>query len=682
MAKLSDPVTILKGIGPTKAKLFANLNIYTLGDLICHFPRGYEDRTRLVPIEKLETDVPACFKAMVMNTPRTSHIRKGLDLTKVQVADHTARLNLTFFNNKYAAEQLQYGREYIFYGAVSGDFIGYNMTNPVFERPDAPAVTTRRVLPVYPLTAGLSNAAVLKAVQQALAVCDPPAEILPEPVRREYGILPAERAYRAIHEPQSMTEAELAKKRLIFEEFFVFSAGLSLMRAARAEKRTAPYENLELRPFHESLPFTLTGAQQRAVGDICRDLSRGAPMNRLIQGDVGSGKTMVAAAAAFLAASNGRQTALMAPTEILAEQHFASLEKLFDPMGITVALLTGSQTPKQKKQVRERIENGDVQVAVGTHALLSDATKFSSLGLVIADEQHRFGVAQRSRLSAKGEDPHLLVMSATPIPRTLALLMYGDLEVSILDELPPGREQVDTFLVGESYRPRINAFIRKQVAEGHQCFVVCPAVEENEELGMKAATVWAETLQQTVFPDLRIALLHGQMKGAEKEAAMAAFARGEADVMVATTVIEVGVDVPNATLMVIEDADRFGLSQLHQLRGRVGRGKAKSYCILTSHNRNTETLQRLKALCKTTDGFKIAEEDLKLRGPGDFFGSRQSGLPAFRVADLSCDLQTLKDAQGASARWIEEFGTSETAEAEALRARIGELFLRAEGTMN
>ena len=682
MARLTDPVTILKGIGPTKAKLFANLNIYTLGDLICHFPRGYEDRTRLVPIEKLETDVPACFKAMVMNTPRTSHIRKGLDLTKVQVADHTARLNLTFFNNKYAAEQLQYGREYIFYGAVSGDFIGYNMTNPVFERPDAPAVTTRRVLPVYPLTAGLSNAAVLKAVQQALAVCDPPAEILPEPVRREYGILPAERAYRAIHEPQSMTEAELAKKRLIFEEFFVFSAGLSLMRAARAEKRTAPYENLELRPFHESLPFTLTGAQQRAVGDICRDLSRGAPMNRLIQGDVGSGKTMVAAAAAFLAASNGRQTALMAPTEILAEQHFASLEKLFDPMGITVALLTGSQTPKQKKQVRERIENGDVQVAVGTHALLSDATKFSSLGLVIADEQHRFGVAQRSRLSAKGEDPHLLVMSATPIPRTLALLMYGDLEVSILDELPPGREQVDTFLVGESYRPRINAFIRKQVAEGHQCFVVCPAVEENEELGMKAATVWAETLQQTVFPDLRIALLHGQMKGAEKEAAMAAFARGEADVMVATTVIEVGVDVPNATLMVIEDADRFGLSQLHQLRGRVGRGKAKSYCILTSHNRNTETLQRLKALCKTTDGFKIAEEDLKLRGPGDFFGSRQSGLPAFRVADLSCDLQTLKDAQGASARWIEEFGTSETAEAEALRARIGELFLRAEGTMN
>ena len=682
MARLTDPVTILKGVGPTKAKQFANLNIFTLGDLICHFPRGYEDRTKLVPIEKLEVDTPACFRAMVMNTPRTAHIRKGLDLTKVQVADHTARLNLTFFNNKYVVEQLQYGREYIFYGAVSGDFIGYNMTNPVFEQLDAPAVTTRRVLPIYPLTAGLSNAAVLKAVQQALAICDPPDEIIPESVRREYGILPADRAYQAIHQPQSLAEAELAKKRLIFEEFFVFSAGLSLMRSARAEKKTAPYANLEIRPFYASLPFTLTGAQQRAVEDIRRDLSRGAPMNRLVQGDVGSGKTMVAAAAAYLAAGNHKQTALMAPTEILAEQHFASLEKLFAPMGITVALLTGSMTVKQKRIVREQIENGTVQIVVGTHALLSDATRFQDLGMVIADEQHRFGVAQRSRLSGKGEDPHLLVMSATPIPRTLALLMYGDLEVSILDELPPGRERVDTFLVTESYRPRINAFIRKQVQEGHQCFVVCPAVEENEELGMKAATVWAETLQQTVFPDLRIALLHGQMKGAEKEAAMASFARGEADVLVATTVIEVGVDVPNATLMVIEDADRFGLSQLHQLRGRVGRGKAKSYCILTSRNRNEETLRRLKALCKTTDGFKIAEEDLKLRGPGDFFGSRQSGLPAFRVADLSFDLQTLKDAQAASVRWIEEFGARDTPEANALRSRIGELFRRAEGTMN
>ena len=682
MARLTDPVTILKGIGPTKAKQFESLNIHTLSDLICHFPRGYEDRTRLVTISKLEADTPACFRAMVMNTPRTSHIRKGLDLTKVQVADHSGRLNLTFFNNRFAAEQLQYGQEYIFYGAVSGDFIGYNMTNPVFERLDSPPVTTRRVLPIYPLTAGLTNAAMLKAVRQALQICDPPAEIIPEAVRSRYGILSADRAYSAIHEPNDMTEADLAKKRLIFEEFFVFSAGLSLMRAARAEKKAPVWHNLDLRPFLSVLPFRLTGAQQRAVEDILTDLRRGAPMNRLVQGDVGSGKTMIAAAAAYLAANNHKQSALMAPTEILAEQHYASLSKLFGPLGIRVALLTGSMTSKQKRQIREDILSGEVQLVVGTHALLSDSTQFNDLGLVITDEQHRFGVGQRAQLSAKGTDPHLLVMSATPIPRTLALLMYGDLEVSIIDELPPGREPVDTFLVGESYRPRVNAFIRKQVEQGHQCFVVCPAVEEGEDLSMKAATVWAETLQQTVFPDLRIALLHGQMKGAEKEAVMASFARGEADVLVATTVIEVGVDIPNATLMVIEDADRFGLSQLHQLRGRVGRGKAKSYCILTSRNRNTDTLQRLKALCKTTDGFKIAEEDLKMRGPGDFFGQRQSGLPTFRVANLSYDLQTLKDAQAASAQWINEYGTSDSPEAAALRSRISELFHRAEGTMN
>ena len=682
MARLSDPITILKGIGPSKAKQFENLNIFTLRDLICHFPRGYEDRTRLVTISQLEADRPACFKAMVMNTPRTAHIRKGLDMTKVQLADHTARLNVTFFNNRYVTDQLQYGKEYIFYGAINGDFSGYSMTNPTFESLDAPPVTTRRVLPIYPLTAGLSNAAVLKAVNQALAICDVPEEILPEAVRRQYGILPAERAYYAIHQPASMEEAELAKRRLVFEEFFIFSAGLSLLRASRAGKATTPYANLNVQPFLAALPFDLTGAQKRAIAEISADVSRGVPMNRLVQGDVGSGKTMVAAAAAYLAANNHHQAALMAPTEILAEQHYQSLSKIFAPLGLRVALLTGSMKEKEKRQIREQIAAGEIDLAVGTHALLTDATVFADLGMVIADEQHRFGVAQRSKLSAKGSDPHVLVMSATPIPRTLALIMYGDLDVSILDELPPGRQAVDTFLVNESYRPRINAFLRKQVSEGHQCFVVCPAVEENEELGIKSAEVWAETLQKTVFPDLRVLLLHGQMKGSEKEAVMAAFAAGEGDILVATTVIEVGVDVPNATLMVIEDADRFGLSQLHQLRGRVGRGSAKSFCILTSHNRNAETLQRLKALCKTTDGFRIAEEDLKLRGPGDFFGARQSGLPTFRVADLSFDLQVLKDAQAASVRWIEEYGTADTPEAHALRQRIGELFLRAQGTLN
>ena len=682
MAKLSDPITILKGIGPSKAAQFAALNIHTLQDLICHFPRGYEDRTRLVTISQLEADKPACFRAMVMSSPRTAHVRKGLDVTKVQVADHTARLNLTFFNQKFTTGQLQYGKEYIFYGAVSGDFIGYNMTAPVFEALDAPPVTTRRILPIYPLTAGISNAAMLKAVRQALAICDVPAEIIPASVREHYNILPAQQAYYAIHEPSSLQEAEMAKRRLIFEEFFVFSAGLSLMRAARAGKKTAPYFNTDLTPFYAQLPFRLTGAQSRAIEEIVADFRKGVPMNRLVQGDVGSGKTMVAAAAAYCAVQNGQQAALMVPTEILAEQHHASLSKLLTPLGIRVGLLTGSMKEKEKRLLREAIAEGNVDLIVGTHALLSDSTVFSALGLVIADEQHRFGVAQRSKLSSKSTDPHLLVMSATPIPRTLALILYGDLDVSILDELPPGRQTVDTFLVTESYRPRINAFIRKQVEEGHQCFVVCPAVEENEELNIKSAELWAETLQTAVFPDLKVSLLHGKMKGGDKDAIMTSFAHGESHILVATTVIEVGVDVPNATLMVIEDADRFGLSQLHQLRGRVGRGSAKSYCILTSHNRSADTQQRLKAFCQTNDGFRIAEEDLKMRGPGDFFGSRQSGLPVFRVADLSCDLQTLKDAQVASAQWIDDCGTADTPEAIALRGRIGALFASAEGTMN
>ena len=646
MARLSDPVTILKGVGPTKAKQLAALNIFRLEDLICHFPRGYEDRTRFVNIAQLEVDRPACFKAVVMNTPRTHHIRKGLDITKVQVADHSGRLNLTFFNQKFTTEQLQYGSEYVFYGTLTGDYAGYQMTSPAFERIDSAPVVTRRVLPIYPLTAGISNATMIKTIRQAMAVCDAPGEIIPEEIRRQYGILPAERAYQAIHMPASMEEAELAKRRLIFEEFFVFSAGLSLMRASREQKAVAPYQNGDLSAFFTSLPFALTGAQRRAVREILSDIQSGKPMNRLLQGDVGSGKTMVAAAAAYLAVQNGQQAALMAPTEILAEQHFKGLSKLLTPLGVRVKLLTGGMTAKEKKEVREAMASGEADLIVGTHALISESSAFARLGLVVADEQHRFGVAQRSALAAKGTATHLLVMSATPIPRTLALIMYGDLDVSVLDELPPGRQKVDTFLVGEKMRARINAFIRKQAEEGHQSFVVCPAVEEAEELDIKAASVWAETLQQTVFPDLRVALIHGQMKSSQKEAVMADFVAGKADILVATTVIEVGVDVPNATLMVIEDADRFGLSQLHQLRGRVGRGNAKSNCILTSRSTNSETLARLKALCNTNDGFQIAEEDLRLRGPGDFFGSRQSGLPIFRVANLACDLKTLKKKYG------------------------------------
>lgn len=682
MARLSDPVTLLRGVGQAKAAQLAQLNIATLGDLICHFPRGYEDRTKIVPIDRLEVDHHACFRARVVSTPRTAHIRKGLDVTKVQVADSTAKLTLTFFNQRFTTDRLEYGREYIFYGALTGDFGGYGMTSPVFESPDEPGVCTRAVVPVYPLTAGVSNAYLTKLIRRALDVCDTPPEVLPPVIRARYAIMPARQAYRVIHAPQSVEQAQAAKKRMAFEEFFVFSAGLALLRASREQKRAAAMEDADLTLFLAALPFSLTNAQRRAVDEIARDMRAGVPMNRLVQGDVGSGKTMVAAAAVYLAAKNGWQSALMAPTEILAEQHFASLSKLFAPLGVRVVLLTGSMGVKEKRLAREALASGEAKLAVGTHALVSDATAFAKLGLVVTDEQHRFGVAQRAALSAKGDGAHLLVMSATPIPRTLALLLYGDLEVSVLDELPPGRQKVDTFLVGEGMRARVNAFIRKQAQQGHQCFVVCPAVEENEALSLKSATLWAQTLQKTVFPDLRVALLHGQMKGAEKEAVMRAFAQGEADILVATTVVEVGVDVPNATLMVIEDADRFGLSQLHQLRGRVGRGSAKSYCILTTHTRSEDAIARLKALCATNDGFRIAQEDLRLRGPGDFFGARQSGLPMLRLADPTCDMALLQQAQSAAKQWIETEGTSDTSESIALRARVGETLRRAEGTLN
>ena len=682
MPGLEDDIQFMKGIGPAKAKLFHALGIHKIGDLLYHYPRSYEDRTKFVTISSLEVDQPACFKAMVMTNPRTTCVRKGLEITKVTVADHTARLNLTFFNQRYTAERLQYGQEYIFYGAVSGDFIGYNMTNPVFEAPEEAPIVTRRILPLYPLTTGLSNKAVSKAILQAMELCGTPQELLPREIREKYNILPAQRAYYAIHQPQDAEDLAGARRRLVFEEFFVFSAALSLMRSRRTVQAVPAFRNTDLSPFLDALPFTLTGAQTRALRDIGADLRKGVPMNRLLQGDVGSGKTMVAAGAAYLAAQNGVQAALMAPTEILAEQHHKGLSRLLEPLGIHCVLLTGSMTAAEKRASRQALADGSANLAIGTHALFSQSTEFANLGLVITDEQHRFGVAQRAALSEKGQGSHLLVMSATPIPRTLALILYGDLDVSILDELPPGRQAIDTFLVNETYRGRLNNFIRKEVHEGHQCFIVCPAVEEGETESGKAAEVWAETLQMAVFPDLSVALIHGRMKGAEKDAVMSRFAKGEVQILVATTVIEVGVDVPNATLMVVEDADRFGLSQLHQLRGRVGRGSAKSYCILVSNQKNPDTLARLKALCKTSDGFRIAEEDLQLRGPGDFFGHRQHGLPTFRAANLSMDVALLQQAQTAAKEWIEAHGDEDTPEAMALRARIGSMFEDGSVAMN
>ena len=679
---LYAPVTDLQGIGPARAKQLKVLGIETIYDLLSYFPRTYEDRTRLVSIDQLEVDQPACFEGIVVKGPHTAHIRKGLSITKLTVADLTGKLNLVYFNQPYVAENLRYGETYIFYGTVTGDYSGYQMQNPACEPADRPGVLTRRILPVYGLTAGISNKIMGKCIDQALSAClDALPELLPQCLTTRYGLCSQRQAYAAIHQPATWEALEQARKRLIFEEFYLFSCGLQMIRHRRTEVKTTPYSHLNCTPFYEILPFSLTGAQQRAIGQICKDFAKGAPMNRLLQGDVGSGKTMVAAAAAYVAIINGKQAAFMAPTEILAEQHYQSLTKLFDNLGIRCALLTGSLTAAEKRQVREGLSAGEIQLAVGTHALLTEDVTFRDLDLVIADEQHRFGVAQRAALADKGRHPHLLVMSATPIPRTLALMVYGDLDVSVLDELPPGRQTIDTFLVGESMRARINAFIRKHAETGNQVYVVCPAVEESELDGLKSAELWAETLQKLIFPDLRVGMLHGRLKGTEKDRIMGEFARHELDILVATTVIEVGVDVPNATLIVIENADRFGLSQLHQLRGRVGRGKDKSYCVLFSDNKNTDTLARLKALCKTNDGFVIAEEDLKLRGPGDFFGSRQHGLPQFKAASLTSDLEILHLAKEAAETMLANPDYIHDPTFPALQARIQNLF-REENTMN
>ncbi len=683
MAALFDSVRYLKGVGEARAKQLHNLGVDTLYDLIAYFPRAYEDRSRMRTIAELEIDTPACFSAMVISTPRLSHIRQGLDLIKVRVADETGTLNLVFFNQSYRKDTLQYGESYIFYGTLSGDYLGYQMTNPVVELPDAPGVATRRIMPVYSLTAGISNNLISKSVTQALAACRGALpEIFPLQERQHYGLCGVQEAYDAIHNPPDFPTLENAKRRLIFEEFFIFTIGLSILRKQNTGKSREPFLDLSLEAFEALLPFALTNAQKRAIAEIQQDFAKPAPMARLLQGDVGSGKTMVAAAAIYLAAKNGQQCAMMAPTEILAEQHYQGLQKLFAPLGIETVLLTGSLKSSVRREAQEKLARGEAMVAIGTHALLSETTQFSSLGLVIADEQHRFGVNQRAKLAQKGANPHLLVMSATPIPRTLALMVYGDLDISVLDELPPGRQTVETYLVSEPYRARINAFIRKQVQEGHQCYIICPAVEETEMDSIKSATAWTETLQGSVFPDLRVALLHGKMPGSEKEAVMSAFSRGEQDLLVATTVVEVGMDVPNASLIVIENAERFGLSQLHQLRGRVGRGSTKSYCILVSSAHTTETRARLKALCKTNDGFKIAEEDLALRGPGDVFGSRQHGLPAFKIASLHVDLSTLTQAQEAAERFLSAPDAAEQPEYQPLLQRIRALFSQSTDIFN
>ena len=677
---LADAIQKLPGIGPARAEKLEKLGLRQVEDLLYWFPRDYEDRQRVYSVAEAPEGERCCVAAAVTEAPSTGCTRNGLEITRLKAADDTGVLSLTFFRQSYVRTALRVGQQYIFYGAIEEFNNRKTMVNPVFDRiqegedrTDRTSRTGRtgrtsrtgrtgRIVPVYRLTGGVTNALLMGAVDRALEDCgeDIP-DALPLAVRQRYQLAQAAWSIRQIHFPDDWESLAMARRRLIFEELFYFSAGLELMRKGRVRERGPVCRDGDLTDYYNLLPCPLTGAQRRSAEEAARDLTRGTPMNRLLQGDVGSGKTVVGAACVWLMARSGFQSAMMAPTEILAEQHAKTLEALLEPAGVRVALLTGSLSAAEKRRVCDRIVTGAVDLVIGTHALLSDPVEFARLGLVITDEQHRFGVHQRATLVQKGRQegcaPHVLVMSATPIPRTLALILYGDLDVSIIDERPPGRQTVDTFLVGEDKRQRLYNFVRKQVREGHQVYIVCPAVEEGQETEgfdqppLKAAAVYAEQLQRQVFPDLRVGLLHGKMKGAQKEQVMSAFSAGEIDVLVATTVIEVGVDVPNATLMIVENAERFGLSQLHQLRGRVGRGDAKSYCVLISAHRGQETRRRLKALCATNDGFRIAEEDLRLRGPGDFFGARQHGLPQLRVADLVGDTRVLQEAREA-VEWV------------------------------
>ena len=688
--QLTDPVQSLPGIGPARAKRLEKLGIATAQDLLLWYPRNYEDRRERASIREAPADHPVCVKAMVATSPRSSYIRKGLELVKVNVVDDESAMEITFFNQSYVRTALTVGQVYLFFGTVERKGSRFAMTNPVFESEERQRFT-QRIMPVYPLTAGISNNLLAGAVLRVLEDCAQQLEDpLPAEIQRQYQLSHAGYAVQTVHFPPSWEELEVARRRLIFEELFYLSMGLALLKGSGQRQAGLPCSYYDPEDYFATLPFTLTNAQQRTVQECFADLSSGSAMNRLIQGDVGSGKTVAGAACAWLMAKNGYQSALMAPTELLAEQHYRTLKPLLAKSGQRVGLLTGSMKVKEKREVYAGLEAGEYDLIVGTHALLSEGVTFQKLGLVITDEQHRFGVGQRAALAAKGTDakrPHVLVMSATPIPRTLALIVYGDLEVSVIDERPPGRQEIQTVLVGESKRRQMYVFIRKQVQEGHQVYIVCPAVEESEDaapgyMDLKAVTAYSETLRTNVFPDLRVGLVHGKLKAKEKEAAMTAFSRGDLDILVATTVIEVGVDVPNATLMVIENAERFGLSQLHQLRGRVGRGSSQSYCVLLSSNRSGETLQRLKALCSTNDGFKIAEEDLKLRGPGDFFGSRQHGLPPLKVADLATDTRVLYQARDAAQALLAFDPDLKQPEHRRLREKIEQLFEEHRDTFN
>lgn len=644
--KMTDKITALSGVAAKRAVLYNKLGIETVGDLIEHFPKSYTDYSETVKIADAPINEQAVIKGFVTKKIPAARIRQGLVLYKVIVDDGSDTLTVVLYNNRFAYEALELDKEYRLFGRISGGFTRKEMNTPQVIAADE----TRLIRPKYALTEGLSPQMVITNMTEALrCVSEQIEEFIPDDIRHKYELCTEEYALRNIHFPESAHAAEISRRRLGFDELLVMQCAMGLLRDRSREVTGCPMKPVDIGEFERSLPFEMTGAQKRACGEIFKDMCGITPMNRLVQGDVGSGKTAVAAAACWFAYKNGCQSALMAPTEILARQHYATLKNFLEPLGINVGCLTGSMTQKQKNEIKAQLKNGDINVITGTHALISESTEFDRLGLVITDEQHRFGVNQRKLFAMKGEKPHKLVMSATPIPRTLSLIIYGDLDISIINELPKGRQPVETYAVTGKLRSRALGFVKKELDAGRQGYIVCPMIDEtdgNSEL--QAAKAYAEKIAAGELKGYTVGLLHGKMLPAEKDAVMADFKEGKIQLLVSTTVIEVGVDVPNATVIMIESSDRFGLSQLHQLRGRVGRGQYKSTCILLTDNATEETRARLKIMSSLHDGFAIAEEDLKMRGGGDFFGSRQSGLPPLKVADLYSDRQLLGDSSNAA----------------------------------
>ncbi len=677
-AILNKPIRYVKGVGASRAALFNKLGVYTVSDMISYFPRSYEDRSNLKKISQLTDGEFCAFEGTVISTVTESKPRKGLTIYKLYVGDETGTIIATWYNQHYIKKAFKLNERYVFYGKISRRYRSFEVLNPVYEKIDGREMkNTCRIVPVYPATARLTQNVIRQVIENALElVIGKLEDTLPRWLRNRYRLCEYNYAIQNIHFPDSGEDFRNARYRLVFEELLLLQLGLLSIRNSLEENRKGiQFSKVhEMESFVESLPFRLTEAQRRVFSEIEKDMESSKVMNRLVQGDVGSGKTIVAVLALFKAVKSGYQGALMVPTEILAEQHYKSVKSLFEGRGIRTALLTGSLGRKQKGEILAGIADGSIDVVIGTHALIEDQVKFHRLGLVVTDEQHRFGVRQRAVLSQKGVNPDVLVMTATPIPRTLALILYGDLDISIIDELPPGRKPVKTYVVNEKMRERVNNFIRKLVREGRQVYIVCPLVEESDAIEAKSALELAERIANHDFKDLRVGLIHGKMKASEKDKVMREFVEGKISILVSTTVIEVGVNVPNATLMVIENAERFGLSQLHQLRGRVGRGDHQSYCIMYNEGKTQVSVQRMKVMEETCDGFVISEKDLELRGPGEFFGTRQHGLPDLKIANLYQDMDVLKKAQEAAQEILKKDPMLKEDENRLLKKRIKEIF--------